>query len=34
MPAKFTDWPGATRTSEAGLVIVPVGGMSVGVFET
>jgi hypothetical protein len=33
-PAKFTDCPGAIVVFEEGLVIVPFGAVSVGVFET
>jgi hypothetical protein len=33
-PAKFNEPPGATDTSVAGLVMVPVGGISVGAVES
>jgi hypothetical protein len=29
-PEKYTDWPAVMVTSVAGLVIVPVGGLSAG----
>ena len=34
LPANVSDCPGAMETSEAGLVIVPVGGRSVGAVDT
>jgi len=34
VPAKETDWPALTVTLEAGLVMAPVGGTSVGAEET
>lgn len=34
VPAKFTAWPGAIVTSVAGLVIVALGGTSVGALST
>lgn len=33
-PAKVTAWPAGTDTSLAGLVMMPVGGVSVGAVET
>jgi hypothetical protein len=33
VPEKLTDCPGAITMSEAGLVIVPVGGVSVDAFK-
>lgn len=33
VPEKVTDWPGPITMSDAGLVIVPLGGVSVAVFE-